>query len=104
MHASWAGVAETIASQIGPRGGIVGAIALRTIGGGIGLSLAVGDCAADDRARCEAAEDGCARAVVAVMVPVAIPMTMSMPVPVLHLFHAGIGGGTCDRQRCRQHG
>lgn len=96
MRTSWAGVAETIVAQISPRAGIVGAIALRTIRGGIGLSLAVGDGAADDRARCEAAERGCAGAVMAMMVPVAIPVTMpmAMSVPVLHLLHAGIGAGS----------
>lgn len=82
---------QTIATEIGPRAGIVGAIALRAIGRGIGLSLAVGDGAADDGARRETAEDGGTRAVVAVMVPVMtvmVPMPMSMPMPVLHLLHA----------------
>jgi len=99
-----AGVTHPVVAQISSRAGIVGSIALRAIGGGVGLSLAVGDCAADDRAGGEAAQNGCAATVMTVTMPViAVPMS-SVPMPVLHLLQALVRAGICDWQRRREYG
>ena len=88
----------TIVSEVSSGTRVVGTVPLRAVGFGIGMRLAIGDRAADDRACGQSAQDG--RAIARAMsMPMMVPVR-SMPMSILNLLHARAWRGRpCRHQR-----